>query len=76
MTSLENKEVELTELVQMNIYQSNTYWKDLGWSQGFKRGSKWKINETKTFYEFISHKPSEIWTWSLYHFNLMDSGRL
>ena len=30
-TSLENKEVELVESVQMNIYQSNTYRKDLSW---------------------------------------------
>ena len=30
-TSLENKDVEPVELVQMNIYQSNTYRKDLGW---------------------------------------------
>ena len=28
-TSIENKEVELVEAVQMNIYQSNTYGKDL-----------------------------------------------
>ena len=30
-TSLENKEVEPVEPVQMNIYQSNTYRKDLSW---------------------------------------------
>ena len=30
-TSLENKEVEPVELVQMNIYQSHTYRKDLSW---------------------------------------------
>ena len=29
--SLEKKEVEPIEPVQMNIYQSNTYLKDLGW---------------------------------------------
>ena len=28
---LENKEVEPAEPVQMNIYQSNTYRKDLSW---------------------------------------------
>ena len=28
---LENKEEEPVELVQMNIYQSNTYRKDLSW---------------------------------------------
>ena len=30
-TSLENKEVEPIQPVQMNIYQSNTYKKDLSW---------------------------------------------
>ena len=30
-TSLENKEVEPVEPVQMNVYQSNTYIKDLSW---------------------------------------------
>ena len=30
-TSLENKEVEPAEPVQMNIYQSNGYRKDLRW---------------------------------------------
>ena len=30
-TSLENKEVEPVELLQMNIYQNNTYRKDLSW---------------------------------------------
>ena len=30
-TSLENKEVELAEPVQMNICQTNTYGKDLSW---------------------------------------------
>ena len=29
--SIENKEVEPVEPVQMNIYQSNTYTKDLSW---------------------------------------------
>ena len=30
-TSLDKKEVELVEPVQINIYQSNTYGKDLSW---------------------------------------------
>ena len=30
-TSLKNKEVEPVELVQMNIYQKNTYREDLSW---------------------------------------------
>ena len=30
-TSLDKKEVELVEPVQINIYQSNTYRKDLSW---------------------------------------------
>ena len=43
-TSLEKKEVEPVEPVLKNIYQSNTYRKDLSWpistmSQGFKRRS-------------------------------------
>ena len=29
--SLENKEVELVEAVQLKIYQSNIYRKDLSW---------------------------------------------
>ena len=29
--TFENKEVEPVELVQMNIYQNNTYRKDLSW---------------------------------------------
>ena len=29
--SRENEEVEPVQSVQMNIYQSNTYWKDLNW---------------------------------------------
>ena len=32
-TSLENKEAEPIEPAQMNIYQSNTYGKDLSWPQ-------------------------------------------
>ena len=31
LTYLENKEVEPVQLVQMNIYQWNTYRKDLSW---------------------------------------------
>ena len=31
LTSLENKEVEPVQPVQINIYQSNTYKKDLSW---------------------------------------------
>ena len=42
--SLEGKDIELVEPVQVNIYQSNTHRKDLNWlhfdGQGFKRGSK------------------------------------
>ena len=43
-----NKEVEPGKPVQMKIYQSNTDRKDLNYiltmSQGFKRGSKGRIN--------------------------------
>ena len=53
-TSLENIEVEPVEPVQMNMYQSNIYRKDLSWlhfndkprirPEGFKRGSKPRTN--------------------------------
>ena len=41
-TSHENKVVEPVQLVQLNMYQSNTYRKDLNclWAMGFNRDSK------------------------------------
>ena len=44
--SLENKEMEPVEPIQMNIYQSNTYRKDLSWQ--WAKGSREAASEGPT----------------------------
>ena len=46
-TFLENKEVEQVQPVQMNIYQNNTYGKDLTWQcfSNEPRVQKWKLGK-------------------------------
>ena len=55
-TSLENKEVEPFEPVQMSIYQSNTYKKDLRWlhSDNEPRAQEWQhVKDQQSYISII-----------------------
>ena len=57
-TYLENKDVEPHEPIQMNIYQVNTYRKDLSWlhfiDESRVRGSNWRTDSPAyPFFKFI-----------------------
>ena len=53
-TSLENKEVEPVESVQMNIYQSNNYRKDLSWLHFNNEPRVQERQQVKDQHPFIS----------------------